>query len=193
MLQGTAPGGRTLRISKKITYKTSERPDDEGVQYPTQTITEPRTTSMTLSANGESSWHVNPSRQPRDFGSQPGFWRLTCEDGAGNVLEERSVYVERAQTLNLALGCGQNTTPTEPAVVGSCPLPNGFRSVNATRRGNGLRIAFRRARGVTGKVTVDVFQTSKGRNAFAVPSGSSGSATAPGRSTGADGAPRASA
>jgi hypothetical protein len=166
VLQGTAPAGRTLRISKTITYKTSERPDDEGVQYPVQTITEPRVSTMTVPGNGQFSWHVNPSRQPRDFGQEPGFWRLTCEDGAGNVLEERSVYVERAQTLNLALSCGENTTPTEPAVLGNCPLPNGFRSVDARRRGSGLRISFQRAAGVTKKVNIVVVQTSKNRKVF---------------------------
>jgi hypothetical protein len=81
------------------------------------------------------------------------------------VLEQRDVYVERGQTLNLALSCGQNTTPEQPGQVGSCPLANGFKSVNVTRRDHGLRIAFQRL--ADNKVTVDVFQTSRGRTVFA--------------------------
>jgi hypothetical protein len=165
ILTGTAPGGRTLRITKTAITKTSDRPDDNGVQYPVQTNVDPRSTALTVPADGKFTWHVNPSRQPRDFGNQPGFWRLTCEDGNGNVLEQRDVYVERGQTLNLALSCGQNTTPEQPGQVGSCPLANGFKSVNVTRRDHGLRIAFQRL--ADNKVTVDVFQTSRGRTVFA--------------------------
>ena len=164
VLTGTAPGGRTLHIAKTISYRTSDRPDDEGVQYPVLTLTDTRDTYLTVPPSGRFTWHVNPSRQPRDFSDQPGFWRLTCEDGSGNVLEQRNVYVERAQTLNLALTCGQGSTPTRPAPVGTCPVPNGFRSVNATRRGHGLRLTIRRA--VRHPVTVDIFQTSKGRKVF---------------------------
>jgi len=165
ILQGTAPAGRTLRITKTATTRTSDRPDDNGIQYPVQTNIDPRSTTLTVPANGKFAWHVNPSRQPRDFGNQPGFWKLTCEDGSGNVLETRNVYAERAQTVNLALACGQNTTPTEPGQVGSCPLSNGFKSVNVKRRGKGLRISFSRVSG--NNVTVDVFQTSRGRTVFA--------------------------
>ena len=44
IIQGTAPAGRTLRIRKDISYRTSEDPDDDGFQYPVQTITEARAT-----------------------------------------------------------------------------------------------------------------------------------------------------
>jgi hypothetical protein len=166
VLQGTAPAGLTLRISKTAITKTSDRPDDDGIQYPVQTNTDPRTTTLTVPSSGRFTWHVNPSRQPRDFSNQPGFWKLTCED-RGNVLEERNVYAERGQVVNLALACGRGGTPEAPAEVGSCPLSNGFRSVNVKRRGNGLRIMF--SRRVNNKVLVDVFQTSRGRTVFAQP------------------------
>ena len=97
ILTGTAPAGRTLRITKTARTTTSDRPDDNGVQYPVQTNLDPRNTTITVRPNGTFSWHVNPSRQPRDFSNQPGFWKLTCEDGSGNVLEERNVSVERGQ------------------------------------------------------------------------------------------------
>ena len=165
ILTGSAPAGRTLRITKTARTTTSDRPDDNGVQYPVQTNLDPRNTSITVKPNGTFSWHVNPSRQPRDFSNQPGFWKLTCEDGSGNVLEERNVSVERGQVLNLALTCGQATTPTDPGQVGSCPLPTGFKSVNAKRKGKGLRLSFSRV--AKNNVTVDVFQTSQGRTVFA--------------------------
>ena len=164
IIKGTAPAGRTLRIKKTITYKTSEDPDDDGVQYPVQTITEPRNSTTQVRSDGTFEWHVNPSRQPRDFGDQPGFWTMTCEDGAGNVLESRNVYVERAGVVNVELRCGQATTPTEPGPVGACPLPNGFKSVDVTRRGKGLRFTF--SREVANGVTVAVYQNSKGRKVY---------------------------
>jgi hypothetical protein len=165
VLQGSAPAGRTLRIRKTVTYQTSDRPDDDGVQYPVQTLSDDRESVLTVPANGQFTWHVNPSRQPRDFSQEPDFWRLTCEDGAGNVLEQRNVYVERSQVTNLALSCGQNTTPTEPDVIGSCGLPDGFTKVNVRRRGKGLRILFTR-KGHRNPVRIEVFQTSKGRTIY---------------------------
>ena len=47
-------------------------------------------------------------------------------------------------------------------MVGSCRLPDGFKSVNVRRRGKGLRILFTR-KGHRNPVRVEVFQTSKGR------------------------------
>jgi hypothetical protein len=161
VIEGRAPAGRTLRITKEISYKTSERPDDDGVQYPVQTITEPRESTLVVPANGTFAWHVNPSGQPR--AAFQSSWELTCEDGAGNVLGRRSVYVERSQTADIGeVPCGQpatpppTTTPTE-----TCADPNGFRSVNVTRRGSGLRITF--SKRTRNPATIAVFQTSKGR------------------------------
>lgn len=166
VIEGGAPAGRTLRITKQISYRTSERPDDDGVQYPVQTITEPRASTLVVPAGGRFSWHVNPSGQPR--AATQAAWNMTCEDGAGNVLERRTVFVDRAQSVDIGtLACGQASTPTnpQPTTTVSCTLPNGFRSVNARRRGRGLRFSF--ARTTRNPVTVDVFQTSKGRRVFA--------------------------
>jgi hypothetical protein len=156
VIRGTAPAGRTLRIAKSISYKTSERPNDNGYQNPVQTITENRQSTMVVPSNGTFEWHTNPSSQPRLNGETA--WRLTCEDGNGNVLETRDVYVARAQAVDLALSCGQ----AEPAAT--CPLPNGFKKVDVRRRGRGLRFTF--SRQVANRVTVEVFQTSQGRNVF---------------------------
>ena len=88
VLQGTAPAGRTLTISKTITYQTSSRPDDGGESDGPDTITEPRSTSLQVPANGQFVWHVNPSSQPRSGETTP--WHLACSDGS-RVLEERDV------------------------------------------------------------------------------------------------------
>ena len=129
------------------------------------TITEPRRSTLQVPANGQFVWHVNPSSQPRSGQTTP--WKLTCRDASGNVLESRDVFVDRGQTINVGLTCGAaagggtgggTTTPTTNT---TCADPNGFRSVTVSRRGKGLRLSFRRK--VSNKVTVDVFQVSKGR------------------------------
>lgn len=159
LIRGTAPAGRTLRISKTISYKTSGRPNDDPILHPQQTITEPRTSTMVVPPSGQFEWHVNPSSQPRSGETTP--WRLTCEDGAGRVLETRDVYVARDQATNVGLTCGATTAPPPPPTQRACVAPDGFRSVNVSRRGRGLRIRF--ARKVRNPVTVDIVQTSIGR------------------------------
>ncbi len=165
IIQGTAPAGRTLQIEKTISYATSSRPDDDGEVNGPDTITEPRRSTLQVPSNGQFVWHVNPSSQPRSGQTTP--WKLTCRDASGNVLESRDVFVDRGQTINVGLTCGAaagggtgggTTTPTTNT---TCADPNGFRSVSVSRRGKGLRLSFRRK--VSNKVTVDVFQVSKGR------------------------------
>jgi hypothetical protein len=167
VMEGVAPAGRTLRIKKTIAYKTSERPDDNGVQYPVQTITEPRESTLVVPATGRFTWHVNPSGQPR--AAEQAAWDLTCEDGAGNVLERRRVFVDRSQSVNLGtMACGVASTPVAPQPTAggtaACKLPDGFSRVDAKRRGRGLRIDFTRT--TSNGVTVDVFQTSTRRRVF---------------------------
>jgi hypothetical protein len=165
IITGTAPAGRTLQIEKTISYDTSSRPDDDGELNGPDTITEPRRTRLQVPDNGQFVWHVNPSSQPRSGEVTP--WKLTCRDASDKVLESRDVFVARGQTVNLGLTCGAaaggggGSTPTTPAPATTCTDPNGFRSVSVSRRGKGLRISFRRK--VSNKVTVDVFQVSKGR------------------------------
>jgi hypothetical protein len=165
VIEGTAPAGRTLQIEKTISYATSSRPDDDGQTNGPDTITEPRRSTLQVPANGQFVWHVNPSSQPRSGVTTP--WKLTCRDASGTVLESRDVFVARGQSVKLGLACGAaaggggGTPTTTPPTTTSCTDPNGFRSVSVVRRGKGLRISFRRK--VSNKVTVDVFQVSKGR------------------------------
>jgi Zinc carboxypeptidase len=157
-LQGTAPAGRTLRITRTLSYRTSAKPDDNGVLWPQQTIAEPRNTTLVVGADGRFGWAVNPSTQPKAPASP---WTLTCEDGAGNVLERRDVYVARGEVVDLALSC--SAVPSGPPPRAGCIRPAGFSKVGVARRPRGrLRIAFRRTSGA-GKVTIEIRRRSSGR------------------------------
>jgi hypothetical protein len=161
VLRGTAPAGRVLKLSRTVVSNPSTRPDDNGVNDgPDVPITEPRTISMTVPSSGEFAWHIPPSRQPgKREGTAAAPWQLTCEDGAGNVLERRDIAIERSQSFAVGLACGQ---PAPPAGGGeTCTDPNGFRSVSVKRVGKSLRISF--SKKTRNAVNVEIFQTSKGR------------------------------
>ena len=155
VLRGTAPPGRTLRLSRSVVSQPSLRPDDNGVNDgPDTPIIEPRTLTMTVPASGEFEWHIPPSRQPgKTLGPAAAPWTLTCEDG-GTVRETRAVRVERSQAVAIGLSCGQ--APAE-----TCTKPRGFSSVRVARSGRGLRLSFTKLTG--NPVTVDIFRTSRGR------------------------------
>ena len=88
IIQGTAPAGSTLTIRKSFTYSTDSRVDDDGVQAPDATITEPRISTLVVPASGQFVWHVDPSSQPN---GETTAWKLSytptggadtpCEDG----------------------------------------------------------------------------------------------------------------
>ncbi len=166
VLRGTAPAGRVLRLSRTVTYRTDSRPDDDdpddglpAAADKNKTITEPRQTVLTVPASGAFEWHINPSTQPNQDETP---WKLTCEDAAGNVLESRDVFIARKQSVTLGLACDIAALATAPAApAATCTLPDGFRSVNVRRRGNGLRITF--SRKIRNPVRIEVFQTAKGR------------------------------
>lgn len=164
LIRGTAPAGRTLRIARTISYTTSARANDDGIVHPQETISEPRSSALVVPASGQFEWHVDPSSQPRSGETTP--WRLTCEDGAGRVLETRDVSVARAQAVSLDLRCGAAapapaSAAPPPSPRRACVAPDGFRSVKVSRRRRGLRIAF--SRKVRNPVSVDIVQTSIGR------------------------------
>ena len=69
-----------------------------------QRLPEHRESTLTVPANGQFVLHVAPSTRP--FDSEPVPWTLTCEDASGKVLEQREVFVSRAQQLTLDPACG---------------------------------------------------------------------------------------
>ncbi len=165
IIRGTAPAGRTLKLTRSVVTQPSLQPDDNGVNDgPDTPNSEPRTLTLTVPASGQFEWHIPPSRQPgKTEGAAAAPWTLTCEEN-GAARETRALAIERGQALAMTLSCGQAATPTTPAAGGggaTCTDPNGFRRVGVTRRGRGLLITF--SRRVRNPVTVSIFQTSKGR------------------------------
>ncbi|WP_232681051.1 M14 family zinc carboxypeptidase [Nocardioides sp. R-C-SC26] len=98
VLQGRAPKGAVLRLSKTYAMPTWE-----------STYRELLSSSMTVPASGTFSWIVNPSTRPITLATNPKAketYTLTCSVG-GTVRQTSKVYVERGQTLSLDLSrCG---------------------------------------------------------------------------------------
>jgi hypothetical protein len=115
---------------------------------------------MVVPASGQFQWHVNPSTQPR---GDEAAWHLSVVQG-GTDTPCKDVFVARAQSVNVncagAAAAAGSTTTTTPA---KCTLPNGFRSVSVRilKGRKAIRFSFRRRTG--NKVTIGVFQNSKGR------------------------------
>jgi hypothetical protein len=160
ILRGVAPAGRTLKLTRTVVTNPSALPDDNGVNDgPDTPVSESRTISLTVPANGRFEWHIPPSRQPnKTTGTAAGPWTLTCEDG-GAVKETRPLAIERGQALAVNLSCGQAAAPA--AGGETCTEPNGFSKVGVARSGGGLRISFTKK--TSNAVTVAIFQTAKGR------------------------------
>ena len=150
IIQGTAPAGSTLTIRKSFTYSTDPRVDDDGVQAPDATITEPRVSTLVVPASGQFVWHVDPSSQPN---GETTAWKLSYTPTGGADTPCKDVYVARGQVVNVACG-GTTAAP-------ACTNADGFKSVGVKRKGKGLRISFKRK--VKRGVTVAIYQTSKGR------------------------------
>jgi hypothetical protein len=155
IVQGTAPAGSTLTIRKDFTYSTDPRPDDNGVQAPDATFIEPRVSTMLVPASGQFTWHVDPSSQPN--GEQTA-WKLSFTDSAGADTPCKDVFVARGQSVSVTCGA---TTPPAGTTPTTCTAPDGFRSVSVKRTGKSLRISF--SKKTRNAVTVEVFQTAKGR------------------------------
>ena len=156
IIRGTAPPGSTLKITNSFTYTGDTRPDDSGENPPDPLITEPRVSTLVVPASGQYMWHVNPSTQPR---GDTAAWKLTYTPSGGTETACRDVVVARSQTVNV--DCGQSTPPP----VTQCADPNGFRSVSVRRVGKRLRISF--SKRTRNGVSVDIFQTAKGRKLVA--------------------------
>lgn len=155
IIQGTAPAGSTLTLRKSFTYSTDPRPDDDGVQAPDATITEPRTSTMVVPASGQFTWHVDPSSQPN---GEVTPWWLSFTNSAGQDTPCGDVFVARTQTVSVT--CGAAPATTTPGGT-TCANPDGFRSVRVKRVGRSLRISF--SKKTRHAVTVEVFQSAKGR------------------------------
>jgi len=64
IISGRAPAGGTLTLTKRFTSSTDLRPDDDGVQAPDSTTSEPRVSTLRVPASGRFSWHADPRASP---------------------------------------------------------------------------------------------------------------------------------
>jgi len=113
VVEGDAPAGATLRLKK--TFKTSTDPVcTVATSYtcvapldPIQ-VDDKLDTTMTVPASGHYVWDVNPSTRPvvAKAGGAKESWTLTCENAGGQVLETKTVQVDRGQRVTQNLSCG---------------------------------------------------------------------------------------
>lgn len=96
VIQGTAPAGVTLRLTK--TFLTST--------WAGATFTDELDSTMVVPTSGSWTWHVNPSTRPAVAGAGgTEAWTLTCETSGGTVLESRQVVVAREAAATENLTC----------------------------------------------------------------------------------------
>jgi hypothetical protein len=121
VISGSAPAGRTLRLSKDFSTSTSYVDGGEA-----QALPEHLETTLTVPADGRYRWAVTPSTRPVVLlagGTEA--WTLTCEDGSGAVLERRSVTVGLGEARTQDLACGMDG-------VAAIPDPSGGGAPGAT-------------------------------------------------------------
>ncbi len=109
VIKGTAPAGRTLRLTKDFQTTTSNVETFTDVEPQIGDpilIPEHLETTLKVPATGRFNWHVNPSTRPLEIlAGRTEAWTLTCEDSAGNVLDTRSVTVGLGQIAVANLAC----------------------------------------------------------------------------------------
>ena len=100
IIEGNAPPGATLTISKSFTTSTSYVQDSSGKQGPAQQIPEHLTSSLTVPASGHYVWHVNPSTRPVvALAGGTEAWTLSCGG------ESHDLVVDMGQTVTQDLHC----------------------------------------------------------------------------------------
>lgn len=147
VLTGTAPPGATLRITKDFNLRTAS-----GVPVPTHLES-----VITVPANGQFTWDVNPSTRPTASGVIDERWTLTCALPGGPVATV-SVLVRRGQQANLDLSA---CAADQPVFFDNFETDRGWTvSGNAT--------AGRWERGIPGETSYQgtVCQRSNGTNAL---------------------------
>jgi len=98
-------------------------------------------------------------------------WTLTCEAGE-KIISSQKVTIERGQKLDVAEPCGANAKAVVAAAVAEkagavakpvCASSAGFASADLKVQAKGRRVRFDFARRVPAPVSIEVFQSSKGR------------------------------
>jgi hypothetical protein len=119
VIKGTAAPGATLTLTKTNTLDTSNTVWTTG--QPAQVRSFPNTIRTTLSvpANGQFEWHVNPSVRPSQYSDQgvDEAYTLTCTAADGTVLETTTVKILRGQQAVRSLCTQGGVGGTVPATL----------------------------------------------------------------------------
>jgi hypothetical protein len=100
IIEGTAPAGATLTLSKDFTTSTSYVLPASGAAGPAQQIPEHLRSTLTVPADGHFVWHVNPSTRPVPLlNKQTEAWTLSCGT------ETHQIVVDIGKTATQDLTC----------------------------------------------------------------------------------------
>ena len=130
VLKGTAPAGAKLKIAKDFNLFTNtiRLNTTPATTAPPQSVPTHLESSITVPANGQFSWNVNPSVRPnppyRAEGMVPGpngflqeSWTLTCTLPDGTVAETKSITIDKGQTVDVSLCTQGGVGGTVPATL----------------------------------------------------------------------------
>jgi hypothetical protein len=110
VITGSAPAGRTLRLSKDFQITTSYvegSADGAAILIP-----EHLESTLRVPASGRYEWHVNPSTRPLELlAGRTEAWTLDCLGPGDAVLESRQVVGAIGLSATADLRCGAAATP----------------------------------------------------------------------------------
>ena len=137
VIKGTAAPGATLTLTKTNTLDTSNTVWTTG--QPAQVRSFPNTirTTLTVPANGQFEWHVNPSVRPSQYSDQgvDEAYTLICTAANGTVLETTTVKILRGQQAFRSLCTQGGVGGTVPATLSlTLGTPATFGAFIARRR-----------------------------------------------------------
>ena len=119
IVEGNAPPGATLRISKDFETPTCE--DSECAQGNGPPIDDSIDTRLSVLASGQYSWHVMPSGRPLHPNER---WTMTCRQQGQDPSQAEQVAIGRGErvTVNWLNRCGiVQTGPGSPGAQGDGP------------------------------------------------------------------------
>jgi hypothetical protein len=111
VIEGDAPQGAVLKITKDFDLWTAPEATETNTPLRVPTHLE----SSLFAADGEFTWHVNPSVRPRSAYTETGVvatgpgqfvqesWTLTCSTPDGEVLQSTQVLVDLGQRVEVDL------------------------------------------------------------------------------------------
>jgi hypothetical protein len=119
LIEGSAPPGATLRLTKEFDTPTCGPPGDTDTDCdPPGSIHDVLDTTLTVPSSGQYSWHVNPSSRPLVPGE---VWTMSCQFPGGQE-SSTTVAVARGETVGVDwIGACETAevSPPEPGASGA--------------------------------------------------------------------------